>query len=100
MLVAGEISTAAELGLRTIFVVFVDASLALIELKQRQRQLRNRGVEFGRFDFAAVARGLGGTGRHVRSRGELREALESALAAETFTVIAAEIDKKSYDGKF
>ncbi|MEO3415814.1 thiamine pyrophosphate-binding protein [Roseovarius sp. CAU 1744] len=100
LMVAGEISTAAELGLRTIFVVFVDASLALIELKQRQRQLRNRGVEFGRFDFAAVARGLGGTGRHVRSRDELREALESALAAETFTVIAAEIDKKSYDGKF
>ncbi len=93
-------SVAAELGLRTIFVVFVDASLALIELKQRQRQLANRGVEFGAFDYAAVARGLGGAGHHVRSREELRAALETAMAAESFTVIAAEIEKKSYDGMF
>lgn len=100
LMVAGEISTAAELGLRTIFVVFVDASLALIELKQRQRQLKNNGVEFGQFDFAAVARGLGGNGQHVRSRGELRAALEAAMTADRFTVIAAEIEKKSYDGMF
>ncbi len=100
LMVAGEISTAAELGLRTIFVVFVDASLALIELKQRQRQLKNIGVEFGQFDFAAVARGLGGNGQHVRSRVELRGALEAALASDRFTVIAAEIEKKSYDGMF
>ncbi|WP_306113840.1 MULTISPECIES: thiamine pyrophosphate-binding protein [unclassified Roseovarius] len=100
LMVAGEISTAAELGLRTIFVVFVDASLALIELKQRQRQLKNNGVEFGQFDFAAVARGLGGNGQHVRSRDELRSALEAAMNADRFTVIAAEIEKKSYDGMF
>ena len=79
LMVAGEISTAAELGLKTIFVVFVDASLALIELKQRQSaNCRTGGVEFGQFDFASVARGLGGAGQHVRSRDELRAALEAA----------------------
>ena len=100
LMVAGEISTAAELGLNTIFVVFVDASLALIELKQRQRQLKNRGVEFGAFDLAAVARGLGGDGIHVSSRDGLRSALENAMQSDRFTIIAAEIDKKSYDGLF
>ncbi len=98
LMVAGELATAAELGLRTVFVVFVDASLALIELKQRQRQLRNKGVDFGRTDFAAVATAFGGTGISVRSQAELRAALETAQASDTFTLIAAEIDRGAYDG--
>ncbi|MEM8632664.1 MAG: thiamine pyrophosphate-binding protein, partial [Pseudomonadota bacterium] len=100
LMVAGELSTALELGVKPIFLVFVDASLALIELKQRQRHMTNRGVEFDRHDYAAIGRAFGGQGATVRSRPELRAALESALAADTFTVIAAEIDRESYDGKF
>src|SRR3546814_6612512 len=44
LMVARELSTAAELGSKVIVVVFVDASLALIDLKQRQRQMKNAGV--------------------------------------------------------
>ncbi|ETX29808.1 thiamine pyrophosphate-binding protein [Roseivivax isoporae] len=99
LMVAGELATAADLGLRTIFVVFVDRSLALIELKQRQRQMRNAGVDFGRTDFAALGRAMGGAGHVVTSREALRAALEAALEAETFTVIAAEIDRRAYDGR-
>ncbi len=99
LMVAGELATASELGLRTIFVVFVDASLALIEMKQRQRQLRNEGVDFGQHDFAAMGRAFGGTGHRVRSRSELRAALLAAMDAPTFTVIAAEIGKGDYDGR-
>ena len=40
LMIAGELSTASELEVKPIFIVFVDASLALIELKQRQRQLQ------------------------------------------------------------
>lgn len=98
LMVAGELATAAELGLKTIFVVFVDRSLALIELKQRQRQMTNRGVDFGHTDFAAVAKAFGGAGHQVRSAAELETALETALKADAFTVIAAEIDRKAYDG--
>ncbi|MEM6276979.1 MAG: thiamine pyrophosphate-dependent enzyme, partial [Pseudomonadota bacterium] len=100
LMVAGELSTAAELGLKTIFVVFVDASLALIELKQRQRQMSNRGVDFGQHDFAAIGRAFGGAGATVRSVAELEGALEAACQADTFTVIAAEFDRKAYDGTF
>ncbi|MEM9578806.1 MAG: thiamine pyrophosphate-binding protein [Pseudomonadota bacterium] len=99
LMVAGELSTAAELGLSPIFVVFVDASLALIELKQRQRQMRNNGVDFGTHDFAAIGRAFGGNGVTVRSRAELKAALQDALVADTFTVIAAQIDRGSYDGR-
>ena len=99
LMVAGELSTAAELNLRTIFVVFVDASLALIELKQRQRQLANAGVDFAKHDFAAMGRAFGGAGHTVTSRDELTTALEAAQRADTFTVIAAVIDRGAYDGR-
>lgn len=99
LMVAGELSTASELGLKTIFVVFVDASLALIELKQRQRQLPNTGVEFAQHDFAAIGRAFGGAGHTVRNRDELTTALHAAQQSDTFTVIAAIIDKGAYDGR-
>ncbi|GFE63917.1 thiamine pyrophosphate-binding protein [Litoreibacter roseus] len=99
LMVAGELSTAAEMGLNTIFVVFVDASLALIELKQRQRQLKNAGVDFGKHDFAAIGKAFGGYGHTVQDRDGLRAALTSAMQADTFTVIAAVIDRNGYDGR-
>ncbi len=100
LMVAGELATAAEFGLKTIFVVFVDASLALIELKQRQRQLPNTGVDFAPMNFAAMAEAFGGQGHSVQSQAELIAALEAAQKADTFTLIAAEIDRQSYDGAF
>jgi acetolactate synthase-1/2/3 large subunit len=99
LMVAGELATAKELNLSTIFVVFVDASLALIELKQRGRQLPQHGVEFAEHDYAAIGRAFGGAGHIVRSRAELATALEAAQASETFTVIAAVIEKGAYDGR-
>ncbi|MEM6565498.1 MAG: thiamine pyrophosphate-binding protein [Pseudomonadota bacterium] len=99
LMVAGELATARELSLKTIFVVFVDASLALIELKQRSRQLKNAGVDFAEHDFAAIGRGFRGNGVTVRARAELETAIANALAADTFTVIAAVIDRGSYDGR-
>ncbi|WP_420557313.1 thiamine pyrophosphate-binding protein [Roseovarius sp.] len=99
LMVAGELATAAELRLTPIFLVFVDASLALIELKQRQRQLANKGVDFARHDFAAMGRAFGGAGHTVRTRAELRTALQEALRCDTFSVIAAEIEPGGYDDR-
>ena len=99
LMVAGELATASETGARPIFLVFVDASLALIEKKQRERQMVNAGVDFATHDFAQMGRAFGGAGVDVRSREELRAALEDAMRAETFTVIAAHIDRGAYDGR-
>ncbi|MEP3440344.1 MAG: thiamine pyrophosphate-binding protein [Sulfitobacter sp.] len=98
LMIAGELSTAAELKVKPIFIVFVDASLALIELKQRQRQLRNAAVDFGLHDFAAMGQAFGGAGHTVRSRQELTAALQAAQTADTFTVIACMIERGAYDG--
>ena len=99
LMVAGELGTATELNLKPIFVVFVDASLALIELKQRQRQIKNHAVEFGLHDYAAIARAFGGAGYSVSSRLELRAALEQAQTVDTFTLIAVNIERGAYDGR-
>lgn len=99
LMIAGELATAAELKLRTIFVVFVDASLSLIELKQRGRQLKNAGVDFAEHDFAAIGRAFGGAGATAHNAKELTAALETALEADTFTVIAAVIERGGYDGR-
>ncbi|MEJ6389399.1 thiamine pyrophosphate-binding protein [Gymnodinialimonas ulvae] len=96
----GDLTTAAELGLKPIIITFVDASLALIEKKQRERQLANAGVDYAhRHDFAAMGRAMGGAGVDVTNRAELRAAIETALTADTFTVIAAQIEKGGYDGR-
>ncbi|KHA53302.1 thiamine pyrophosphate-binding protein [Sulfitobacter geojensis] len=99
LMVAGELATAAELDVAPIFVVFVDASLALIEKKQRERQLPNIGVDFAQHNFAAMGVAFGGAGVTVRNRAALETALNDALKAETFTVIAAIIDQGAYDGR-
>ena len=99
LMVVGELATAAEMRTPVIFVVFADASLALIEKKQRERQLANVGVDFACSDFAAIGRAFGGAGETVRDRSGLRAALTAALARDTFTVISAEIDRGGYDGR-
>lgn len=99
LMIAGELATAQELGIKPVFVVFVDASLALIELKQRQRQLRNAAVDFGRHDFAAMGVAFGGAGHTATNRAELEAALGAAQTADTFTVIACIIERGAYDGR-
>ena len=100
LMVLGELSTAAERKMPVTVVVFVDASLTLIEMKQRSRQLPNAGVDFGLHDFAAVARALGGVGETCRNKNELEPALKAAVTrCGQFTVIAAVIDRKAYDGR-
>ena len=55
---------------------------------------------FGKTGFAAVAKALGGRGVEVTSRAELGRAVTEGLAAGTFTVIAAQIERQAYDGRF
>ncbi|MFW5680915.1 MAG: thiamine pyrophosphate-binding protein [Pseudomonadota bacterium] len=95
----GELATAAALELPIVVVVFVDRSLALIEKKQRESQLPACGVALGSPDFAAAAVALGGRGVTVADRAALARALEAALEAPVFTVIACPIEADAYDGR-
>ncbi|MEM6680482.1 MAG: thiamine pyrophosphate-dependent enzyme, partial [Pseudomonadota bacterium] len=99
-MVLGELATLRDSRLPVVVVVLVDASLALIELKQRREGLQNTGVDFGRTDFIAVAEAFGGRGVSVSRPGEAGPALEDALAADRFTLIEVAIPRRSYDGLF
>ncbi len=98
-MVLGELATLRDLGLAIPVIVFADAQLGLIEMKQRGSQLPNLAVDFGATDFPAVARALGGEGVRVRNRASLARELEAALARDRFTILAAEIGRRAYDGR-
>jgi len=99
-MILGELATLRDLKLPVVIVVFVDESLALIELKQRNSGLPNLGVDFGATDFPAVAEALGGVGCWISNRNELQNALDGAFEHETFTLLACIIGEKVYDGRF
>jgi acetolactate synthase-1/2/3 large subunit len=82
-----------------VVVVFVDASLALIEKKQREMNYANVGVDMIETDFESLAKVLGGNGVTVEDRGALEVAMRDALRADTYTVIAAKLPRGSYDGR-
>lgn len=98
-MVLGELATLRDLKLPLVVVVFVDASLALIEKKQREMAYGNAGVDMPETDFVAVAEALGGRGVLCEDRATLAEAVRSGLAADRFTLCACRIDRKSYDGR-
>jgi thiamine pyrophosphate-dependent acetolactate synthase large subunit-like protein len=63
-MVMGELTTPVDL--RMIVIVFADASLAPIEMKQRA--YADTTVDFPGTDYAKVARALSGNGYVCRSR--------------------------------
>jgi acetolactate synthase-1/2/3 large subunit len=98
-MVLGELATLRDLALPVIVVVFVDASLALIELKQRGSKLPNAGVDFGATDWVAVGRAMGGAAAWIESRAALETAVQEALARPGFSLLACRIGRAAYDGR-
>lgn len=101
---AGELATLAAQNLPILICVLVDHSLTLIEMKQRASQRPNLGVDFGGpgrgTDFAALARAFGGHGVDVSDSATLAAEARDALDRDGFTLIAAHIPRRAYDGAF
>lgn len=95
----GELATLRDMRLPVIVCVLVDESLSLIELKQRNTQRPNLGVDFGGTDFPALARIFGGHGVWVEDRATLAREAQAALERDTFTLLACRISRRAYDGK-
>jgi acetolactate synthase I/II/III large subunit len=96
----GELATLRDLGLPLIIIVLVDASLALIAMKQQATGRAPLAVDLGRTDFAAVAIAMGGHGVTVDNRLDLQQEIGKALNNPTFTVIGCAIDSADYQGRF
>jgi acetolactate synthase I/II/III large subunit len=98
-MVMGELTTARDLHLPVIVIVFADTSLALIEMKQRAVGYANAAVDFPGTDYEKLARALGGDGYVCRSRDQLKSALAQALTAERFSLLSCEFPRAAYDGR-
>jgi len=96
LMCAGELLTAARECLRVTTIVFSDASLSLIAIKQRQRKLTATGVTLGEVAWCALAESLGVTAHAAESADALETALAKALAAEGPSLIEARVDPSSY----
>lgn len=96
MMCLGELATAVQAQARIVVVVFNDASLSLIDIKQQQRELPVRGVRWDRPDFATVMRGLGGKGYKATSLGAYQRALTAAFADDGPSLIDVMVDPSGY----
>ncbi len=100
LMCVAELATAVREKLRIVTVVFDDASLSLIEIKQQHRQYRPSGVAIGPIDWPGVAAGFGATPFVARDEGELTRALEGAAACVGPSLIDARIDRSNYARTF
>ncbi|MHA1568904.1 MAG: thiamine pyrophosphate-dependent enzyme [Alphaproteobacteria bacterium] len=95
-----ELATAARLGLDITAVVFNDAALSLIDLKQRGRGLASSGVRYPRRDLASVARALGWRAWAVAGGPALEPALAEAMAASGPALVDVAVDPGGYPEQF
>ena len=99
-MILGELATVRDMKQPLIICVLVDESLALIELKQRNSQRKNVGVDFAGTDFVGVTNAMGGHGVWVEGVEALKTEATAALTRDTYTVLACRISRRAYDGMF
>ena len=92
-----EIETAVRLSLPVIVIVFNDAALSLIKLKQKPAgQGGDEAVRYGPVSFAAAATAMGAAGAEVTTEQGLATTLAAALRRPGPTVIDASVDPAGY----
>ena len=79
LMCAGELLTAAREKLRIIVIVFNDASLSLIEIKQQARRLPPAGVALGAVRWAALAASFGVAASRRRPKPSLSRAIDARV---------------------
>jgi acetolactate synthase-1/2/3 large subunit len=96
LMCAGELVTVAREQLDIVVVVFNDAALSLIEIKQMQRRLARSGVDIGGVDWRALAESVGLAADRAETADDLSRALDAALARRGPSVIDVRIDSSGY----
>ncbi len=99
-MVLGDLATIRDVGLPIIIVVFVDESLALIELKQRAMNYDNIAVDFKNTDFVSIGRAYGFHSEWIENSQMLENELDAAPARDHTTLLACRFPRMAYDGAF
>ncbi|HEY7627580.1 MAG TPA: thiamine pyrophosphate-dependent enzyme, partial [Ilumatobacteraceae bacterium] len=89
-----ELETVARLSLPVTVVVFDDAALSLIEVKQKPGQGGHDAVRFGPIDYAGVARAMGLDAAVATTGSELSRLLDGG--SDRPRLIDARIDPATY----
>jgi acetolactate synthase-1/2/3 large subunit len=93
----GELATAVEQRANLVVVVFNDAALSLIDIKQQARHLPPSGARYAvPVDFAAVARGFGLRGFAADDPASYLAALRQAFAEAGPALIDVRVDPAGY----
>jgi acetolactate synthase-1/2/3 large subunit len=100
LMCAGDLLTAARERLPIVVVVFNDAALTLIDIKQRQREQPTAGVSLGAVRWCALAESMGVAGHAAATEDDLRGALAAVRDADGPSLIEAIVDPRGYDAMF
>jgi len=82
-----ELETAVRIGAKVVVVVFNDASLSQIRIKQARRAYPRSGVDFAPVRYDHIARAVGARGLRVDDANGLAEAVDDALSSPQSCVI-------------
>jgi acetolactate synthase I/II/III large subunit len=96
MMVAAELETMARLRLPITVIVFNDAALSLIEVKQEQRGYAKTSMRYTGPDLAALAKSFGVAARVVTDEAALTSALVAAQGEAGPLLVDARIDPSGY----
>lgn len=100
LMAVAELQTSVREDLPIIAIVFDDAEIGLIRVKQQLKQIPSYGVHVGGMHWDKLAEGFGADGVVVETEQELSNALSSALKTGRTTVIGAKIDGSGYVDQF
>ena len=93
-----ELETVRRMKTAPLFVVLCDASLAVIKVAQKLRDLPLVGVDFMAVDWVKVAEGFGVRGEAVNTLGSVRIAVQDWLNNREPMVLAVKVDEALYTG--
>lgn len=85
-----EMSTAVKLGLNPIIIVFNNSSYAMLRFIDKDRKY----YDLPRWDYAGLAKAVGGDGVQATTRDEFQRALTSAANSDKMFLIDACIEKE------
>ena len=93
---AGELETAARLGLSPTIIIFDDGTMGMIRIKQRSKGYAREGVDMVQTDFVRLAQSFGGVGSKVETLEEFELAFAKALGSDRLHVIDVRLDADVY----
>jgi acetolactate synthase-1/2/3 large subunit len=96
-MMAGEMATAARLGLPVVFVVLVDRQIQLITVKQGRQAAQPYGTQLYPSDYVSPSHCFGVSVVSARTQAEVHDAVAQGLQGAEPLIVEALVDPAEYD---